>query len=88
MKKCLVLPVLVLITAVSAAAQPAPTELEGLAYDVEFFPGTPHDPAIPTVKSLVGFRPKCRPRTGSSPVPLLPTRGHRSPPARRKSSVR
>jgi len=56
MRQRLILPVLVLLTVVSAAAQPAPTALEGLDYDVEFFPGSTYDPAIPTVEGLIGFR--------------------------------
>lgn len=53
-----------LVIAASAGAEPAdalassppPTQLEGLAYDADFTPWADHDPAIPTVESLIGFR--------------------------------
>ncbi len=41
----------------TAAAQPAPTELPGLEYDLDFFPGTEYDPSVPTPRDCLGFRP-------------------------------
>ncbi len=45
--------------AASAAATgpPPSTELAGLAYDREFFPGTEYDPAVPAPLDCLGFRP-------------------------------
>ena len=40
-----------------AAAQPAPNPMPALDYDVEFFPGSTYDPAIPKVEEILGFRP-------------------------------
>ncbi len=55
MKKLILLLGFALITA-PAGAQPAPTDLPGLSYDVEFFEGTSYDPAVPTPESLLGYR--------------------------------
>jgi len=52
-----VLLVLVLGAMTPASAQPAPTPFPALDYDTEFFPGTAYDPEIPTLESLLGFRP-------------------------------
>lgn len=41
----------------TAYAQPEPTPLQGLAYDVDFFPGTTYDLSVPTPESILGFRP-------------------------------
>ncbi len=41
----------------AAAGQPAPSELPGLEYDLEFFPGTDYDPEVPTPEDCLGFRP-------------------------------
>ncbi len=49
--------ILATLTPGAASAQPAPTELPGLAYDLEFFPGTEYDPAVPTPDQCLGFRP-------------------------------
>lgn len=35
---------------------PPPTTLKGLSYDVDFFKGAKHDPAVPTPDSILGFR--------------------------------
>ena len=43
--------------ATAAGAHPAPTELEALAYEVDFFPGTTYDESIPTPEECLGFRP-------------------------------
>ena len=43
--------------ATTAMAQTSPTPLQDLTYDIEFFPETNYDPAVPTVQSLLGFRP-------------------------------
>ena len=40
-----------------APAQPPPTEVPGLAYEEELFPGTEYDPAVPTPGKCLGFRP-------------------------------
>ncbi|HUG12598.1 MAG TPA: M14 family metallopeptidase [Opitutaceae bacterium] len=40
-----------------------PTPLPGLVYDAEFFPGASHDPAVPTVESVLGFREGARAAT-------------------------
>ena len=47
----------VVLTATAGAAQPAPTRLSGLEYDLAFFPGTEHDPSVPTPEDCLGFRP-------------------------------
>jgi hypothetical protein len=56
MQRLLVFAVLTVSLSLAATAQPAPTELEGLSYDLELFPGTTYDPEIPTVEELLGFR--------------------------------
>jgi Zinc carboxypeptidase len=38
-------------------ARPGAAALPELAYDVDFFPGTAYDPAVPTPESVLGFRP-------------------------------
>lgn len=48
---------LALVAPLPVAAQLPPTELEGLRYDPEFFPGTTYDAAMPTPESVLGFRP-------------------------------
>ena len=48
---------MLLICAGTALAQPEPTPVQGLVYDVDFFPGTAYDPAIPTPEGLLGFLP-------------------------------
>lgn len=40
-----------------------PSPLPELAYDAEFFPGANHDPAVPTIESLLGFRDGARAAT-------------------------
>ena len=57
MRRRLILGLTALLAAAGGAAQPAPTALPGLAYDLPFFPATTYDPAIPTVEELLGFRP-------------------------------
>ncbi|MDX1644310.1 MAG: M14 family zinc carboxypeptidase, partial [Thermoanaerobaculia bacterium] len=52
----LVVALLFALAATAVGAQPAPTELPGLAYDVEFFPGTEYDDSIPTQQEILGFR--------------------------------
>jgi hypothetical protein len=41
---------------VAGAVQPPPVELPGLEYDLELFPGTDYDPAVPTAEECLGFR--------------------------------
>ena len=48
---------ILLVSASTALAQPEPTPVQDLAYDVEFFPGTAYDPAVPTPESILGFAP-------------------------------
>ncbi|MCZ6755343.1 MAG: M14 family zinc carboxypeptidase, partial [Gemmatimonadetes bacterium] len=48
---------MLLVCAGTALAQPEPTPVQDLAYDVDFFPGTVYDPTVPTPESLLGFRP-------------------------------
>ncbi len=47
----------VLAAAAPAVAQPTPTAVPQLDYDVEFFPGTSYDPTIPTPEQILGFEP-------------------------------
>jgi hypothetical protein len=53
---------LALSSAALAQSQPPPwhalepVPVEGLAYDVDFFPGTSYDPSVPTVEQVLGFR--------------------------------
>ena len=55
MKKTIILLSLAMLSA-PVGAQPSPTELSGLSYDVEFFEGTTYDPSVPTPESLLGYR--------------------------------
>ena len=48
---------MLLVCAGTALAQPEPTPVQGLVYDVDFFPGTVYDPTIPTPEDLLGFMP-------------------------------
>ncbi len=48
---------MLLVCAGPVSAQPQPTPVQGLAYDVPFFPGTAYDPSIPTPEDLLGFMP-------------------------------
>ncbi|HEY5552576.1 MAG TPA: M14 family metallopeptidase [Opitutaceae bacterium] len=41
----------------------SPTPLPEMAYDAEFFPGANHDPAVPTIDALLGFREGARAAT-------------------------
>jgi hypothetical protein len=40
-----------------------PTPLPAMVYDAEFFPGANHDPAVPTIESVLGFREGARAAT-------------------------
>ena len=73
---------LLIVAAVPATGQPAPTLLEGLAYDGEFFPGTSYDPAIPTPETLLGFRPGDRAALPSEIESCLEAWSDASPRAR------
>ena len=53
---CLLCSTLALVAA-GAEGAPPPTEPAGLAYDLEFFAGADHDPAVPTPEDCLGFRP-------------------------------
>lgn len=46
---------------VTPVLKPAP--LPEMAYDAEFFPGANHDPAVPTIESILGFREGARAAT-------------------------
>ncbi len=48
---------ILLVCAGTVLAQPEPTSVQGLAYDVDFFPGTIYDHTIPTPEDLLGFMP-------------------------------
>src|SRR5882672_8431655 len=54
---------LLAFTARDVCAQPAPTDLPGLKYDVPFFPNAHHDPAIPTPDDVLGFPVGSKPAT-------------------------
>src|SRR5262245_54816444 len=59
--------VLISFAACVANAQSAPmslpSDLAGLKYDVDFFPGAHHDPAIPTPDLVLGFPVGSKPAT-------------------------
>jgi hypothetical protein len=47
---------LICVTAIRAQSEaPKPSDLPGLNYDAPFFPGSSHDPAVPTPDSVLGF---------------------------------
>jgi hypothetical protein len=59
---CLALnPCVVLAQRVAPVLNPSP--LPELAYDAEFFPGANHDPAVPAIETVLGFREGARAAT-------------------------
>lgn len=59
-----------------------PSPLPELAYDAEFFPGAEHDPSVPTIEALLGFREGARAATSGEVTRCLDAWAAASPRVR------
>lgn len=60
----------------------SPTPLKGMTYDAEFFPGSDHDPNIPTPDAILGFRLGDKPATHAQIESVIRSIAETSPRAR------